>query len=217
MSYLKRIRVSLGSQIDNLVSQVEDHEAVVDAAITDARKSLAGAKVRLKRVMHDENDLKTQISSLQQSQKKWRERAKQIGEQDEVTALECLRRSKEDTLRINSLQLTYTEYKQQRAQLQQMIKQAEQQLQQRIQRKNLMSTRENALRSSRSLESTTSAMTEDWERTFDRWETRITEMEIGSIIDNPVDTLAHEFSSREELDELKMELGALIREDDHND
>ena len=213
MSYLKRITVSLGSQIENLVSQVEDHEAVVDAAISDAQKSLAAAKLRLTRVIRDEEQLQEQISSLKQSQLKWRNRAKQVAQNDEVTALECLRRSKEAGVRVENLQHVHAEHQRQREQLQSIIRQAEQQIQEKIQRRNLMSTRENALRSSRSLEHTSAAIAADSEQTFDRWQTRITEMEIGSAIDNPVDSLEHEFSSKEEIDELKLELDELMQEE----
>ena len=217
MSYLKRISVSLGAQIENLISQVEDHEAVVDAAIADAQKSLASAKVRLARVLKDEHKLQSQLTSQQAEEQKWRQRAKQIAAEDESTAIECLRRSKEAAIRIQGLQQASQEHQRQVQQLQAMVNSAEQQIQERIQRKNLMSTRENALRSSHSLERTTSAMGTDWEQTFDRWETRITEMEIASSINPSADLLDEEFSSKEVQRELKLELDALLREEASND
>ena len=80
MSYLKRLTVSLRSQVEQIVNQVEDHEAVVDAAITDAKKTLAKAKTRIGHVNRDGRNLQEQIDKQQQTQLKWRNRAKQVAE-----------------------------------------------------------------------------------------------------------------------------------------
>lgn len=213
MSYLKRLSVSLRSQVEQLVSQVEDHEAVVDAAIADARKTLASAKVRIQRVAKDGEKLQQQITECQHARDKWRKRAKQSASQDESTALECLQRSQQAEQRLVELERIHAAHSQQQNQLQQIVESAEQQLQEKIQRRNLMSTRESALATTQPLTSSSYEEKQDWELAFDRWEQHITEMEINQDLDVSIDTLEAQFSSKERLDELKADLHELLEEE----
>ena len=216
MSYLKRLTVSLRSQVEHLVNQVEDHEAVVDAAITDAKKTLATAKVRINRVNRDGQKLQEQIDQQRQAQSKWRNRARQVAADDESTALECLRRSQHAEQQVVELERIFSEHKIQQEQLKHIIEEAEQRIQEKIQRRNLMSTRQSALATSQSLATANNDNAEDWDQAFDRWEGRIAEMEINQDISSPVDTLEYEFTSQERLDELRMDLHALVNEEnDH--
>jgi len=210
MSYLKRLTVSLRSQVEHLVNQVEDHEAVVDAAIADAKKSLASARVRINRVNRDGQKLQEQIEQHRQAASRWRNRAKQVANEDESTALECLRRSQHAEQQISELERISAEHRAQQDQLQHIIEEAEQRIQEKIQRRNLMSTRQSALSTSQSLSTADSSNPEDWNQAFDRWESRIAEMEINQEIVSPVDTLEYEFTSQERLDELRADLYALV-------
>jgi phage shock protein A len=217
MSYLKRLTVSLRSQVEQLVNQVEDHEAVVDAAIADAKKTLASAKVRIKRVMNDGQKLQEQINQHRQAREKWRMRAKQTATQDEKTALECLQRSHQAEQQVADLERILTEHKLQESQLQEIISTAEQRIQEKIQRRNLMSTRQSALATSQSLATSHHDIDDDWDQTFDRWESRIAEMEINENLGSQIDTLEYQFSSQERLDELRADLHELINEEKNHD
>ena len=217
MSYLKRLSVSLRSHVNQLVDQVEDHEAVVDAAIADARKTLASAKVKINRVKRDGQKLQEQIHQQRQASVKWRDRARQVAREDESTALECLRRSQHAEQQVANLQRIDAEHQAQQSQLQHFIEEAEQRLQQKVQRRNLMSTRQSALATSQSLASNDSSQTEEWEEAFERWEGRIMEMEISRNNAPDVDTLEYEFASQERQDELRADLQALIDEEKNND
>ena len=217
MSYLKRLSVSLRSQVSQLVDQVEDHEAVVDAAIADARKTLANAKVKINRVNRDGQKLQEQIHQQRQAHDKLRDRARQVAREYETTALECLRRSQHAEQQVSALERVYAEHKAQQSQLQHFIEEAEQRLHEKVQRRNLMSTRQSALATNQSLASNDIAQSEEWEEAFERWEGRIMEMEISHSSVPEVDTLEYEFSSQERLDELRADLQSLIDEEDKND
>ncbi|MCP3908449.1 MAG: hypothetical protein GY712_10590, partial [Oceanicoccus sp.] len=47
MSTLKRLSATLFTRIDHMVSQVENHDAVIESAVRDVRQTAARARVRL--------------------------------------------------------------------------------------------------------------------------------------------------------------------------
>ena len=57
MSIIRRLQATISAGLDNAVSQVENHDAVVEAALKDARTAAARARVRLARVQKEEETL----------------------------------------------------------------------------------------------------------------------------------------------------------------
>ena len=63
MSIFRRLQATISASLDNAVSQVENHDAVVEAALKDARAAAARARVRLARVQKEEANMRTKLES----------------------------------------------------------------------------------------------------------------------------------------------------------
>ena len=50
MSLIRRISASITSSVDRAVSRVENHDAVINAALRDTQQAAARSRVRLERV-----------------------------------------------------------------------------------------------------------------------------------------------------------------------
>ena len=103
MSVFKRLSATFSSRIDHLVGQIENHDAVVEAAIRDARQAVAKSKVRLSRLKADGIRLRRKRAELLQAESQWTQRAKDSATQDENRALECLRRRQDCQQQITEL------------------------------------------------------------------------------------------------------------------
>ena len=89
MSLIRRISTSITSSVDRAVSKVENHDAIINAALRDTQQAAAKSRVRLERVRKDGNSLKRRYSELQQAVVRWTERARNVAGEDEAQALEA--------------------------------------------------------------------------------------------------------------------------------
>ena len=90
MSRIQRWKLSMTSWVDGVLSQIENHEAAVNAAIGDVRQATARARVQLKRVERDQGSLRESLAQEESAAARWRTRA--VAAADEEAAIECLRR-----------------------------------------------------------------------------------------------------------------------------
>src|SRR6478736_3812693 len=93
MKSLRRWTVGLVAKVDDVLAQVENHEAVAHEALSDMRKSLARSNGQLARVNRDTEALGRELAETIQDAARWRERARTTEQEDK--ALECLRRARE--------------------------------------------------------------------------------------------------------------------------
>lgn len=214
MSIFKRLSTTLVSRIDHVVGEIENHEAVVQATLDDMRKKVAEAKVRLGQVHREEQRLQAQIREQQENAERWRKRAVDTAKQDEAKALECVSRRRHCQMQAEKLQQSLGQYQQTSEKLSADIASTEQRLAEVKQKLTLMRARQStssALKASSETQSDAAQLLED---TFDRWEINIGQAEI-MIEDNPVvDPVEREFVMREQQDELKEELDALLNRED---
>ena len=90
-------------QVDRMIAEVENHEALAECRLRDARIRVAGARVELWRVQEDGKALQRRLSDFRQQASDWRTRAAE--EPDDAHALECLRRARALSLSIRELEL----------------------------------------------------------------------------------------------------------------
>ena len=62
MSVFKRLSATLFSHVDRAVSEIENHDAIIEAAIRDQQRALAKAKVRLNRLRAEGRKLEKRLS-----------------------------------------------------------------------------------------------------------------------------------------------------------
>jgi phage shock protein A len=213
MSIFKRLSATLISRVDQVVGEIENHDAVAQAALNDMRKKVAEAKVRLNQVHREETRLQKQIQEHQENVERWRKRAIESAEQDEAKALECVSRRRHCQSQVDRLQQTLQQYQQTSEKLSTDIAATEQRLAEVKQKLTLMRARQStssALKASSEIENDAAQLLED---TFDRWEININQAEMV-IDEHPViDPVEREFVMREQQEELRDELASLLNEE----
>jgi phage shock protein A len=206
---MKRWTMSMTSWVDGVLAQVENHEAAVSSAIGRVRQSTARARVQLKRVERDQQALRDTLLEEEEAIDAWRRRAKSA--QDENVALECLRRHKASERRVLRLRQRLGEHERCHKELSDGIRVLNGRLCELTERKNLMRTRQSRAEAAHGMASTTGPIG-DLEDVFERWETRVGEIEIASECAEPIDAFEAELEAVEESAELRLELEALRAE-----
>ena len=220
MSVFKRLSATFSSRIDHLVGQIENHDAVVEAAIRDARQAVAKSKVRLSRLKADGIRLRRKRAELLQAESQWTQRAKDSATQDENRALECLRRRQDCQQQITELDKALGQHAQLEARLTQDIQQAEARVGEMAQQRNLMRTRQSAAEALNTIANIDDATANDVAAAFERWEVQVTEAELEAGNLDYGDSLEQEYLDNEQREDLRKQLKALLndtQEDGNND
>jgi phage shock protein A len=213
MSIFKRLSATLVSRIDQVVGEIENHDAVVQATLDDMRKKVAEAKVRLNQVHREEKRLQTQIQEQQDHVERWKKRAIESSKQNEAKALECVSRRRYCQAQVDKLQLTLQQYQQTSEKLSTDIASTEQRLAEVKHKLTLMRARQSTSSALKASSETQTDAAELLEDTFDRWEINISQTEM-MIDDHPVvDPVEREFVMREQQEELQEELRSLLNEE----
>ncbi len=212
MSIFKRLTATFSSRVDQMVSQIENHDAVVEVAIKESRQATAKAKVRLARVQRDGELLRGKISQLRQDETLWTNRAREVAAKDQERALECVRRRKLCQQQLLQYQQALKKHEALEQKLAQDIHTAERKLADMNQQRNMMRTRQSAAEALNAISGMDESVALDVAEAFDRWEVKITEaeLEVGSL--DSVDLLEREFVQIEDKQALQAELEQLLTE-----
>jgi phage shock protein A len=206
MSFWKRWMSGVTARLDELVSQVENHEALVQSAIAEMRGKTARAKARLERVARDGRELRAREQREREATVSWRERARNCA--DEPRALECLRRSRHAQAAADALAERLAEHERIEAQLRTQLRALDQRVAEIQQTHHVMRTRQTRAEALACLEQASAGT--DIESVLERWEVRLAEQELlESVGDGAADTFGAEFTSAEEKASLVAELAAL--------
>ena len=210
MNILRRITASFSGSIEQAVSQLENHEAVVHAALKDTRAMAAKAKVRLARVNQDGEKLNNKLTKLKRMEALWAERAVSSAETDEKKALECVKRRNYCLAEIETTSRAITEHKKQQQNLRETVAGIEARIGEIENAKNLLRTRQTAAEAQRAVGKLESSSSLEVDDVLERWEMSILQTEYDSSINSPVDTLDFEFEEQENREELKAQLEVLL-------
>ena len=94
MCLFKRISSTVLSSVDKVISEVENHNAVVESVPKDLTQAAAESNVRLNRVKQDGIKMKNDLEKLKQNEQVWTDRAsKLVPVEDQVSqekTLACL-------------------------------------------------------------------------------------------------------------------------------
>lgn len=216
MGIINRITTTLTASVDNAVSQVENHDAVINISIKDCRTALSKAQVRYSRVKKDKQNLQVKLKELKEMKTTWENRAKTVAQEDEKTALDCLHRKNICKQRIANTQQALTQHEELEQKVGASINKIEQRLSHITQQRNMMRSRHSAADALRTINSIEGSSKNDVDDTFERWEMVISEAEyeVGQELES-VDQLEKAFSEKEDEAALRAELAELINEDKH--
>lgn len=218
MSIIKRLTTTIVARVDQLVGGIENHDAVVEAAIKDARQATAKAKIRLQRLTQERQKMAARIAELRNKDVEWTRRAQQVAAQDEEKALVCIRRRRECQRQIDELTAAVAKQRQAEDKICADVRDAETRISEMNQKRSLMRTRESAAEALANFNRLDDGQTINVDDTFERWEVRVSEAEMRtgcSLQNDSFDNLEREFIDAEERASLCSELEALNKEAGH--
>ena len=213
MSLIRRISTSITSSVDRAVARVENHDAIINAALRDTQQAAARARVRLERVRKDGHNLKTRHANLEQAVVRWTDRARKVAAEDEAKALECLRRRKDCETQLGNLKESIARHEELEARIAEQVKKIEARIGEVAQQRNMMRSRQSVAEAMRTINNVEGISYGEIEDTFDRWEINLGETEILMGASTNTDPLDSAFLAEEDTAELKAELEELLQSD----
>jgi len=214
MSLFKRIRTTISASVNQLVGEIENHDAVMEAAINESRRATAQAKVRLSRTERERAQLQQKIADVEAKRQKWRERALACADNEESKALSCLQQEKNCAGQISQLTSILKQQDALLAKLRSDIGKAESKLAQINHQRNMMRSRESAATALNAMAHADIADSININDTLERWEAKIIEAELELETQQPLDDFEYQFTEQENLDELRAELRSLKQQGD---
>ena len=210
MSIFKRLSATVGSNLDRVVGEIENNDAVIQASLTELRKKIAAAKVRLSNVHRQEARLNRQIHKRREDERLWGERAVETARTDEVKALECVQRRQQCRMQAQRLEEGLQQYQLTAGKLARGVDEGEERLAEMGQKHTLMRARQSTAEALFAANLAGDESLHLMVDCFDRWVVRslLEEMAVdGGEVLTPLD---REFSAVENEQALRDELAALI-------
>jgi len=209
MNTLKRISTSITAQINTIIDQIENHEAVANVALNDIHEALMNAKIQIKRVQTERHKFQQQLDELKRDEQKWQERALQLRESDHERALECVRRLNRNREESASLLKQLEEHTALERQLERDVRQIESKFEDLKHKRSTLVARQSRAQALKAVTSHNDAA--DATGVFDRWEQKIMRYDASAeLLAEPTDSFASEFENEEkkaELEEILKSLG----------
>ncbi|MDR4519950.1 MAG: PspA/IM30 family protein [Nitrosomonas sp.] len=211
MSILKRLSTTLISRIDRVVTEIENHDAVIQAALNEMNSKMAKAKIALNQACHERDRIKAELETQHNNIQRWQERAIISAKTDESKALECLRRSHKSRDRVAVLQKSLDAYARSIEKMTGNIQSSAQRLNEMKQRLTLMRAKQATSRTDATVHSSCGDAESIVEDTFNRWEMHLNHDDIPlDCTTEDIDELEHEFITQEQQNDLRSELTALL-------
>ncbi len=214
MSIVKRLTATLHASVDRTVASIENHDAIINATMTESRRAVATAKVRLARVESDGKKQEQYISELENRIQSWTTRAKNIGETDRAKALECLTQRSNDQTQLERARNTHEQHREMQQRMRAKVETLEQRVAELQRQHTELRSRDTVSRASTQLDALEHSPSINIDETFDRWEVAIRERELRS--EYATDTshtptsLDEEFKASERNTQINEELDALL-------
>jgi phage shock protein A len=209
MSVIKRLSATLVSNIDRVVGEIENNDAVIQATLSEMRRKVATAKVRLAQVHRQGADLDREIRQRRKDEQLWGARALEVASTDEAKALECVRRRLQCRRQAEKLEQGQQHYQLTAEKLARGVEEGEERLAEMGQKHTLMRARQSTAEALHAANQAGDESLQQVEDSFDRWEVKILQEEMIMDSDDMLDPLDREFTHSENEQVLRDELAAL--------
>lgn len=212
MKTIKRITTSLFANFDWAVTQIENHEALVNAALREIQHAGAKARVQLGRVRQDGDRMKRKLTELSEADALWTERALRCGATDEAKALECLRRKKKANSERLELEAQIAGHARLEENLANDLEAIEKRIEELKRKRNTLRTRESTAEALSAMQSQDAGLIAELDDVLDRWEIKVSTYESSDVGNTCAKALETELENEEEEAALRAELSALQQE-----
>lgn len=213
MSFFKRITATVSANIDQAISQIENHDAVIEAALEETRDAAARLKVQVSRIRTETARLRAEEEKLRGDETRWTTRAARVAAEDESRALDCLRRRDECRVQAERLVARLDQNRDIEQRLAANLAHLDERLNEINARRSELRGRELSARGSSAVAGLDRDAALDVDRAFERWDVEVTRTEFaGDYVSPEADTLCDEFALAERDAELRDELKSLLNE-----
>ena len=214
MSIVKRISATIHASVDRTVASIENHDAIIQATLSDSRRAVATARVRLTRVQAETLGQEKYIAELENRIETWTTRAKSIGGTDRDKALRCLEQRKNDQEQLEKALETLMLQRDMQQRVQTKVESLEKRVTQLQRQHSEMRSRDTVARATTQVDALEHNPSINIDDTFDRWEVSIRERELQSEIScsstPSSSTLDEELTANENKELLRNELDDLL-------
>ena len=210
MQTLRLWTTALATRIDGMVSRIENHEALAQSVIQEVRRASARARVQLRRVRADGEQLRARIAENREAETSWRDRARRKASEDPEAAIECLRRAREAARRRRVLETRLGDHDRFESELSADVARIQERLSRLEEHRHVLAARESRAEALTGLSTAADVGPGPIDDLFDRWEIQISEREVAFGRDEDEDAFEHGFSVEEEDAELRAELENLV-------
>lgn len=220
MNLLTRFSATFMAGVDKTVSQIENHDAIVEASLKESQRAAAQARIRLQRVARDGAALQTTQQELTQSIQHWSDRAKANHSSDRELALQCVARRKQCISEKQEVELALKKHAELEKQMRDTISAIEKKVATISQQRNQMRSRQTTAEALRIINKIEGNDTNGIDDTFERWDLSISETEISAGVacsSVHTDELDARFNEVEQQQALEDELDKLIADDSTDD
>ena len=212
MKAIRRLTTSIVTSFESMISQVENHEALVESAIREVKETAARAQGQIVRVRKDGAAMKNRITELQQQITLWGDRAAKAATLDRQKAIECLRRRKRLEQEHADLSKQVVEHAKLERQLADDLGVIEEKLSRLKVQRNLLRTRQTRAEALGTLHQDDSRIISELDDVFDRWESKVSEYEyLANCGGTQKDEIEEQFTREESNEELSHELDELLK------
>lgn len=207
MNIFTRVTNRVSASFDWVMNQIENHDALVQAAIREIQESGVKARVQLGRVQSDGKKMELRIAELDDQIVRWAERAKKAASNDEAEALECLKRKRDAERERKQLSFQLGEHTRFVEQLTKELKELESKVAELKRRRNAFSARQHRADATRAGQLSEYGVVSELDDIFERWEMKLGEYDLSI---SPRDPIAEKFEAEEERESLQKELQELL-------
>lgn len=217
MNTLKRLTATLVATVDRTVTSMEDHEAVIAAAIRDSRKATARARFKLKKLKADNQRLQQRINTLQAEADKWQQRAVSLNDVNRDDAINCIAHRRRCADLVESLLHRLEQQKKLELQSTKTVQRLADKADTLNSKRAQLSSRAAAAEATRVMSRLEGDDGIEIDDTLDRWEQSVFENEAVSGVGldsldeyTSVDDLPERLANEEQQQDLQRELDALV-------
>ena len=207
MNLIRRWTTSIASSFDYVMNQVENHDALVTAAIREMQTSGAKAKVQLERVKRDGERMRLRAQELIDMESAWAERAVRVHEEDKARALECVQRRNQTQRERQVLENQLKEHKRVEEQLIKDLKVIDERIGELKRKKNSYNARQYRAEALKAGQLSELGLIGEIDEIFDRWELKVTQYETSFTEADPLEA---DFKRDEDAQLLALQLEELL-------
>lgn len=214
---LKRLVASISASFDDLVSKIENHEAVAEVTLQEIRAAAAKIRTQLNLTRQRVENLQNQYNDLARECELWQSRALQSNAQDKERALRCIQALELGEQRKSYIGQQIQDQLRLQKELTQHLSNVEQRLTDLQLKRDSLAARAARNQATRYLENALPGF--DSDKIFSRWEEKVLADEYGTFSvdnENPKVELDAEFRRIETQNHLEARLAQLLKGQDVN-